>query len=76
MGKTVSDGDVARSGGAAGAIHGVAGALASTFTASQLLLMLPNMFKIAGELLPGVFHVPPVPWRPTRSPSSGTTATS
>lgn len=47
-------------GGAAGAIHGAiqAGALTSTFTASQgLLLMLPNMFKIAGELTPTVFHV-------------------
>ncbi|MDD3175065.1 MAG: pyruvate:ferredoxin (flavodoxin) oxidoreductase [Candidatus Nanoarchaeia archaeon] len=47
-------------GGAAGAIHGslTAGALTTTFTASQgLLLMLPNMFKIAGEMLPTVFHV-------------------
>jgi pyruvate-ferredoxin/flavodoxin oxidoreductase len=46
--------------GAAGAVHGAlqAGALATTFTASQgLLLMLPNMYKIAGELLPTVFHV-------------------
>jgi pyruvate-ferredoxin/flavodoxin oxidoreductase len=46
--------------GAAGAIHGAlqGGALTSTFTASQgLLLMLPNMFKIAGELTPGVIHV-------------------
>lgn len=46
--------------GAAGAVHGslAAGALTSTFTASQgLLLMLPNLYKIAGELLPGVFHV-------------------
>ncbi len=46
--------------GAAGAVHGslVAGALTSTFTASQgLLLKIPNMFKIAGELLPSVFHV-------------------
>ncbi len=46
--------------GAAGAVHGslVTGALTSTFTASQgLLLMIPNMFKIAGELLPCVFHV-------------------
>ena len=46
--------------GAAGALHGAlsAGSLASTFTASQgLLLMIPNMYKIAGELLPGVFHV-------------------
>ncbi|MGI6084839.1 MAG: pyruvate:ferredoxin (flavodoxin) oxidoreductase [Acetivibrionales bacterium] len=46
--------------GAAGAVHGSlqAGALTSTYTASQgLLLMIPNMYKIAGELLPGVFHV-------------------
>ena len=46
--------------GAAGALHGVlqTGALCTTFTASQgLLLMIPNMYKIAGELLPGVFHV-------------------
>ena len=46
--------------GAAGAVHGAlqAGSLTSTYTASQgLLLMLPNMYKIAGELLPGVFHV-------------------
>ena len=46
--------------GAAGALHGslVAGALSTTFTASQgLLLMIPNMYKIAGELLPCVFHV-------------------
>ena len=47
-------------GGAAGAVHGClsAGALATTFTASQgLMLMLPNMYKIAGEMLPTVFHV-------------------
>ncbi len=47
-------------GGAAGAVHGAlqAGALATTFTASQgLLLMIPNMYKIAGELTPAVFHV-------------------
>jgi pyruvate-ferredoxin/flavodoxin oxidoreductase len=46
--------------GAAGTVHGIlsAGALATTFTASQgLLLMIPNMYKIAGELLPTVFHV-------------------
>jgi pyruvate-ferredoxin/flavodoxin oxidoreductase len=46
--------------GAAGAVHGslAAGALTTTFTASQgLLLMIPNMYKISGELLPGVFHV-------------------
>ena len=47
-------------GGAAGAVHGAlsTGALCTTFTASQgLLLMIPNMFKIAGELTPTVFHV-------------------
>ena len=47
-------------GGAAGAVHGSlsAGALTTTYTASQgLLLMIPNMYKIAGELLPTVFHV-------------------
>jgi len=47
-------------GGASGAVHGSlqAGSLTSTFTASQgLLLMIPNMYKMAGELLPGVFHV-------------------
>ncbi|MDX9786881.1 MAG: pyruvate:ferredoxin (flavodoxin) oxidoreductase [Desulfobacterales bacterium] len=46
--------------GAAGSVHGAlaAGSLTTTFTASQgLLLMIPNMYKIAGELLPGVFHV-------------------
>jgi pyruvate-ferredoxin/flavodoxin oxidoreductase len=47
-------------GGAAGALHGAlqSGALATTFTASQgLLLMIPNMYKIAGELTPAVLHV-------------------
>jgi pyruvate-ferredoxin/flavodoxin oxidoreductase len=47
-------------GGAAGAVHGsiTSGALTTTFTASQgLLLMIPNMYKIAGELMPGVIHV-------------------
>src|SRR3712207_139280 len=47
-------------GGAAGVVHGAlnAGSLTSTYTASQgLLLMIPNMYKIAGERLPGVFHV-------------------
>nr|MDD6335134.1 hypothetical protein [bacterium] len=46
--------------GAAGAVHGslAAGAVTTTFTASQgLLLMIPNMYKISGELLPAVFHV-------------------
>ncbi len=47
-------------GGAVGGVHGAlqTGSLATTFTASQgLLLMIPNMFKIAGELMPAVFHV-------------------
>ena len=47
-------------GGAAGTVHGAlqSGALTTTYTASQgLLLMIPNMYKIAGEMLPGVFHV-------------------
>ncbi len=47
-------------GGAAGTVHGSlqAGALTTTYTASQgFLLMIPNLYKIAGELLPGVFHV-------------------
>ena len=47
-------------GGAAGAVHGAcsAGAVATTFTSSQgLLLMIPNLYRIAGELLPAVFHV-------------------
>src|SRR3990172_6576935 len=47
-------------GGAAGALHGAlqAGCLSTTFTSSQgLLLMIPNMYKIAGELTPAVFHV-------------------
>lgn len=46
--------------GAAGAVHGSlqAGALTTTYTASQgFLLMIPNLYKVAGELLPGVFHV-------------------
>jgi len=60
FGKTVNLTELQSEAGAAGAVHGVlsAGSLATTFTASQgLLLMLPNMYKIAGELLPGVFHV-------------------
>src|SRR5512136_2467558 len=47
-------------GGAAGTVHGAlqAGSLCTTFTASQgLLLMIPNMYKIAGELTPTVFHI-------------------
>ncbi|NLL35991.1 MAG: pyruvate:ferredoxin (flavodoxin) oxidoreductase [Fretibacterium sp.] len=60
FGQTVHVSELQSEGGAAGAVHGAlsAGALATTFTASQgLLLMMPNMFKIAGELLPCVFHV-------------------
>ncbi len=60
FGETVKVVEMQSEGGAAGAVHGSlqAGALTSTFTASQgLLLMVPNMYKIAGELLPGVFHV-------------------
>ncbi|MBC3888281.1 pyruvate:ferredoxin (flavodoxin) oxidoreductase [Acetobacterium paludosum] len=58
--ETVKVSEMQSEGGAAGAVHGslAAGALTTTFTASQgLLLMIPNMYKIAGELLPGVFHV-------------------
>ena len=60
FGETVKVAEMQSEAGAAGAVHGSlqAGALTSTFTASQgLLLMIPNMYKIAGELLPGVFHV-------------------
>ena len=60
FGETVSVQEMQSEGGAAGALHGSlqAGALTTTFTASQgLLLMIPNMYKIAGELLPSVFHV-------------------
>ncbi len=60
FGQTVQVTEMQSEAGAAGAVHGslTAGALTTTFTASQgLLLMIPNMYKIAGELLPGVFHV-------------------
>ncbi|GAJ19376.1 unnamed protein product, partial [marine sediment metagenome] len=60
FGQVVSVSELQSEGGASGAVHGslAAGALTSTFTASQgLLLMIPNMYKISGELLPGVFHV-------------------
>ncbi|MBC8321603.1 MAG: pyruvate:ferredoxin (flavodoxin) oxidoreductase [Bacteroidetes bacterium] len=60
FGETVKVTEMQSEGGASGALHGSlqAGALASTFTASQgLLLMIPNMYKMAGELLPAVFHV-------------------
>ena len=60
FGQTVRVVEMQSEGGAAGAFHGSlqAGALTTTYTASQgLLLMIPNMYKVAGELLPGVFHV-------------------
>ncbi|MBE7030908.1 MAG: pyruvate:ferredoxin (flavodoxin) oxidoreductase [Ruminococcaceae bacterium] len=60
FGQTVDVCEMQSEAGAAGAVHGSlqAGALTTTFTASQgLLLMIPNMYKIAGELLPCVFHV-------------------
>lgn len=60
FGQTVKVTEMQSEAGAAGAVHGslTAGALTSTFTASQgLLLMIPNLYKIAGEQLPGVFHV-------------------
>ncbi len=60
FGQTVRVVEMQSEGGAAGAVHGSlqAGALTTTYTASQgLLLMIPNMYKIAGELLPAVFHV-------------------
>ncbi|NEU03468.1 MULTISPECIES: pyruvate:ferredoxin (flavodoxin) oxidoreductase [Clostridium] len=60
FGQTVKMMEMQSEAGAAGAVHGSlqGGALTTTFTASQgLLLMVPNMYKIAGELLPGVFHV-------------------
>ena len=60
FGETVKVVEMQSEAGAAGAVHGSlqAGALTTTYTASQgLLMMIPNMYKIAGELLPGVFHV-------------------
>lgn len=60
FGQTVEVVEMQSEGGAAGTVHGSlgAGALTTTYTASQgLLLMIPNMYKIAGELQPGVFHV-------------------
>jgi len=60
FGQRVSVAELQSEGGASGAVHGSlqGGALTTTFTASQgLLLMIPNMYKIAGELLPGVFQV-------------------
>src|SRR6185503_20966816 len=60
FGETVDVVQMQSEAGAAGALHGAlsAGAMTTTFTASQgLMLMVPNMFKIAGELIPVVFHV-------------------
>ena len=60
FGQKVRIAEMQSEGGAAGAVHGslAAGAPTTTFTASQgLLLMIPNMYKISGEMLPGVFHV-------------------
>lgn len=60
FGQTVKIAEMQSEAGAAGTFHGslAAGALTTTYTASQgLLLMIPNMYKVAGELLPGVFHV-------------------
>ncbi|NOY51251.1 MAG: pyruvate:ferredoxin (flavodoxin) oxidoreductase [Chlorobi bacterium] len=60
FGETIKVVEMQSEGGAAGALHGSlqSGALTTTFTASQgLLLMIPNMYKISGELLPAVFHV-------------------
>ncbi len=60
FGETVKVAEMQSEGGASGAVHGSlqAGALTSTYTASQgLLLMIPNMYKMSGELLPAVFHV-------------------
>jgi pyruvate-ferredoxin/flavodoxin oxidoreductase len=60
FGQQVTVTEMQSEGGAAGAVHGslAAGALTTTYTASQgLLLMIPNMYKLAGELLPGVLHV-------------------
>ena len=60
FGQTVKVVEMQSEAGAAGTVHGslAAGALTTTYTASQgLLLMIPNMYKIAGELLPGVIHV-------------------
>ena len=60
FGETVQVTEMKSEAGAAGAVHGslAAGALTTTFTASQgLLLMIPNLYKVAGEQLPGVFHV-------------------
>lgn len=67
FGQEVKVAEMQSEAGAAGAVHGslAAGALTTTYTASQgLLLMIPNMYKIAGELLPNVIHVRRELWRP------------
>ena len=74
FGQTVKVTEMQSEAGAAGAVHGslAAGALTTTYTASQgLLLMIPNMYKIAGELLPGVINVSARALA-TRCPSSAT----
>ena len=76
FGETVKVVEMQSEAGAAGAVHGSlqSGALTSTFTASQgLLLMIPNMYKIAGELLPGMFR--PAPWLRRAFRSSATIRT-
>ena len=78
FGQTVRVAEMQSEGGAAGAVHGslAAGALTTTFTASQgLLLMIPNMYKIAGELLPAVSMFPLEPSPPRLCPFSGITRT-
>ena len=78
FGTTVKVVELESEAGAAGSVHGSlnAGALTTTYTASQgLLLMIPNMYKIAGELLPGVFHVSARALAAQPSPSSATTPT-
>ena len=80
-GETVSVTEMESEAGASGAVHGSlqAGVLTTTYTASQgLLLMIPNMYKIAGELLPGVFHVSAraLASRPSGCPGTSTWTTS
>lgn len=78
FGQTVRVVEMQSEGGAAGALHGSlqGGALTTTYTASQgLLLKIPNMYKIAGELLPGVFQFPPALWLLTASVFSAITRT-
>ena len=65
FGQTVQVTEMQSEAGAAGTVHGslAAGALTTTYTASQgLLLMIPNLYKVAGERLPGVFNVSARPW--------------